>query len=167
MEITESVLLIISLIAMVVVTIASIIPFMPGPIFIWGIGLATAFLTGFTRITPLATVIMTLLMIAGSTTPYWLPLFGMRGEGISCLTSVGSIVGGLVGTFVIPIPILGTILGSIGGALIVEFMRIGEIQRAMRAGRVAFKMYLVGAFIDFAFCMSIIAVFLISAWTTG
>lgn len=167
MEISESVLLIVSLIAMVVVTVASIIPFLPGPIFVWGIGLAAAFLTNFTRITPFATVVMTLLMIAGSTTPYWLPLFGMRGEGIGCMTSVGSIVGGLVGTFVIPIPILGTILGSIGGALIVEFMRIGEIQRAMRAGRIAFKMYLIGAFIDLAFCLSIIAVFVISVWSTG
>jgi uncharacterized protein len=167
MEFTESVLLVISLIAMIAVTIASILPFIPGPIFVWGIGLAAAFLTNFTRITPLASILMTLLMIAGSTTPYWLPFFGMRGEGISCLTSIGSIVGGLVGTFVIPIPILGTILGSIAGALIVEFMRIGEIQRAMRAGGVAFKMYLIGAFIDFAFCLSIIAVFVISAWSTG
>ncbi len=167
MEIAESLLLIISLIAMVVVMFASIIPFLPGPVFVWGIGLAAAFLTHFERITPLSALLMTLIMISGSTTPYWLPLFGMRGEGISCLTSIGSIVGGLVGTFVIPIPILGTILGIVGGALLVEFIHIGETQRAIHAGRIAFKMYLIGLLVDFAFSFGIILVFIFSVWSTG
>jgi len=167
MEITESLLLIISLIAMVVSMFASIIPFLPGPIFVWGIGLAAAFLTGFTRITPFAAILMSLLMIAGSTTPYWLPFIGVKGDGLSCLGAVGSVVGGLLGTFLIPIPILGTIIGTVGGALLVEFIHIGETQRAIRAGRVAFKMYLVGMIVDFSFSLSIILVFVISAWSTS
>jgi hypothetical protein len=167
MEITESLLLIISLIAMIVVMFASIIPFMPGPIFVGGIGLAAAFLTDFTRITPLAAIIMTLLLLAGSTTPYWLPFFGIKGDGLSCLGAIGSIIGGLVGTFLIPIPILGTIVGTVGGALLVEFLHMGEVQRAVRAGRVAFKMYLVGMLIDMGFSLSIILTFVVSAWSTG
>lgn len=167
MEITESILLIISLIAMVVVMFASIIPFMPGPIFVWGIGLAAAFLTSFERVTPLAAILMTLLMVGGSTTPYWLPFIGIKGDGLSCLAAVGSIIGGLLGTFLIPIPILGTIIGTVGGALLVEFIHIGETQRAIRAGRVAFRMYLVGMLVDFAFSLSIILVFIISVWSTG
>lgn len=167
MAITESLLLIISLVTMIVVMFASIIPFMPGPIFVWGIGLAAAFLTHFTRVTPLAAALMTLLMIAGSTTPYWLPFFGIKSDGLSCLSAVGSIIGGLIGTFLIPIPILGTIIGSVGGALLVEFLHIGEVQRAVRAGRVAFKMFLVGTLLDFAFSFSIILVFVISVWMTA
>lgn len=167
MEIAESLLLIVSLIAMVVAMFASIIPFMPGPILVWGIGLAAAFLTNFARITPLAAVLMTLPMLAGSTTPYWLPFFGLKGDGLSCLGAIGSIVGGLIGTFAIPIPILGTIIGTVGGALLVEFIHIGETQRAIRAGRVVFKMYLMGMVIDFGFSLTIIVMFVVSAWSTG
>ena len=152
---------------MIVALFASIIPFIPGPILVWGIGLVTAFLTNFERITPLASVGMTLLMLAGATTPYWLPFFGLRDEGLSCLGAVGSIIGGLVGTFLIPIPILGTIIGSMVGALLIEFARIREIRRALRAGQLAFKMYLVGILVDMTFSLVIIIVFVVSAWSTG
>jgi uncharacterized protein YqgC (DUF456 family) len=167
MEIAESFLLTISLILMIVALFASIIPFLPGPILVWGIGLAAAYLTNFERVTPVASIVMTLLMLAGATTPYWLPFFGVRDEGLSCLGAVGSIIGGLLGTFLIPIPILGTIIGSIIGTLLVEFARIREMRRALRAGQIAFRMYMIGILVDMTFSLVIIIVFAVSAWSTG
>ena len=163
----ETSILLIAIASMIVITLVSLIPYVPGPIFVWGVGLVTAFLTNFERVTIPAAVLMTLFMLAGTFQEYWLPLFGVRGEGLSCLGAVGSIVGGLVGTFLVPIPILGTITGMVLGTLVIEYARIREMSHALRAGKTAFKLYLSGMVVEFAFSVLIIATFIISALSTG
>lgn len=167
MELAASTILVIATILMIVIMFASLIPFIPGSLLVWGIGLAAAFLTGFERITPIAAAIMTVLMLGGASSPYWLPFFGARGSGMSCLGAVGSIIGGLLGTFFIPIPILGTLIGLAAGTLIVEYARIGELRRAMQAGGIALRLYFVGILVDIGFSLGIILTFLISAGSTG
>ncbi len=167
MDITQSTILLLAIFSMVIVTFVSVIPFVPGPILVWGIGLLTAFLTGFARVTPLASIIMTVFMLAGTFQEFWLPIFGIRSEGLSCLGAVGSIIGGLIGTFLIPIPILGTILGSVVGALLVELARFRQMRRAFTAGKVAFTLYLWGVVVEFGFSILIILTFVLSAWSMG
>ncbi len=167
MDITQSTILLLALFSMGIVAFLSIIPFVPGPILVWSIGLLTAFLTGFDRVTPLAAGLMTIFMLVGTFQEFWLPFFGIRSEGLSCLGAIGSIIGGLVGTFLIPIPIIGTILGSMAGALLVELARFREMRRAFTAGRVAFTLYLWGVVVEFAFSILIILTFAVSAWSTG
>ncbi len=163
----ETSILLLAIASMILITLVSIIPYVPGPIFVWGVGLVTAFLTSFERVTIPAVVLMTLFMLAGTFQEYWLPLFGVRGEGLSCLGAVGSIVGGLAGTFLIPVPILGTIVGMVLGALVIEYARIREMSHALRAGKTAFKLYLWGMVVEFAFSVLIIATFIISTLSTG
>ena len=86
-----------------------------------------AALTGFTHVTWLSVGLMTVLMILGSTTGWWTQILGMHAEGGSCLSILGSLVGGLIGTFAIPVPFLGTIIGLVLGALLFEFARVGGI----------------------------------------
>ncbi|MBZ0295380.1 MAG: DUF456 domain-containing protein [Anaerolineae bacterium] len=159
-------ILIIAIAVMVIVTFVSVIPFVPGPMLVWGIGLVAAFLTGFDRVTVAANVIMFVLMLIGTFQEYWLPLFGIRAEGLSCLGAIGSIVGGIAGTFIIPIPILGTVIGSVLGTLIIEYARIKEMQHAVRAGKTALKLYLWGVVVEFCFSVLIIAVFIFSIIST-
>jgi uncharacterized protein YqgC (DUF456 family) len=68
-------------------------------------------------------------------------------------------IGGLVGTFAIPIPILGTLIGAMGGAILLELLNLGDFQRALKAGSIAFKSFVLGMATEIGFCILIALVF--------
>lgn len=72
-----------------------------------------------------------------------------------------------MGTFLIPIPILGTFIGYVLGALLFELARLRELRRAFQAGRSAFKTYLVNYVVQMVISFAIFAVFVGSLWITG
>lgn len=163
----ESVLIVIALVLMILSLPVSVIPFVSGPLLQWVIALIFGLLTGFDRLTIPIFALMTGVMAAGATSDLWLPVVGIRVQGGSCLTSIGSLFGALAGTFLLPIPIFGTVIGLVGGALLVELMRLGELRAAMQAGRVAFQLYLVGIMVEFAMSVAILLLFVASLLLTG
>lgn len=167
MDTAQSVLIPVAIVAMLIVLPLSLTPFIPGPATIWAIGVVFAVLDGFHRATPAAIIVMTLLMVIGSTTEIWMPLFGLQSRGMSCLSVVGSLFGSIFGTVLIPIPIVGTIVGAMAGSLLVEFIRVGDVRKAMQAGRSAFGLYLIGFAVELVTCIIMVGVFLVSLWTTG
>ncbi|MBI5669099.1 MAG: DUF456 domain-containing protein [Chloroflexi bacterium] len=167
MNATDSLLIPLAVLGMGVTLALSIVPFVPGPAIIWAIGTVFAVLDGFQRATPAAIIIMTLLMVIGSTSEIWMPALGIRSKGLSCLSTVGSVIGSIVGTFLIPIPLLGTIIGAIAGALLVELARGREVRRAVQAGRSVFQLYLIGIVVQFVTGFAMFVVFLVSLWMTG
>ena len=94
MENAQSLLQLFTIVAMIVVVLASIIPFVPGAILTWALAMVYSLSTRSVS-TPVM-LIMTLLMIAGATGDYWLPIIGVRGKGLSCLGAIGSFVGGML-----------------------------------------------------------------------
>jgi uncharacterized protein YqgC (DUF456 family) len=165
--VSETLLMIAALVLMGIGVILSVVPFLPGPLLVWAIGVVFAVIDGFERVTYLSVALMTLVMVAGSTTEFWAPALGFKAEGGSCLTTVGSILGGIIGTIFIPIPFLGTLAGMMLGALLFEFMRIGEWREALDAGRLALKFYIVGALFEVTASLLIFAIFAASLWLTG
>jgi uncharacterized protein YqgC (DUF456 family) len=164
LDIAESILNVTALVLMLISLAISFVPFVPGTILVWGIGLAHAILTGFEPVTVLAVAVMTLLMIAGSTSDIWMQFFGVRTGGGSCLSAAGSIVGGIAGTFLIPIPILGTVIGTVAGAALTEFIRRGQLDIALEAGSTAFRLYVWGVVVEFTASLAIVIVFIVSVW---
>lgn len=165
MDIAESALITLATVLMVVATVLAIIPILPGTLMVWGIGIVTGILEGFQRVTPFSVILMTLIMAVAVTSDFWLPYLGVKTRGLSCLAAVGSLIGGLIGTFVIPVPVVGTLIGTIGGALVVELVLVGEFARAMRAGRTALKLFLIGYAIELTSCLLILAVFVFTVWS--
>ncbi len=157
-------LLIIALILMLLGTAASILPVIPGPALVWAIGVIYAALTNFERVTPLATAAMTALMILGSTAGWWMQALGMKAQGGSWVAVLGGLIGGLAGTILIPIPLLGTLAGVIGGTLVAELLRIGEAGQAIRSSRAALKAYLLTLLTETGSCTLIVVVFVIAAF---
>lgn len=145
----------------------SFIPILPGPLLPWAVGIVYGALTNWERLTPAAAVIMTVLMLVGVTADWWRPLLGAKTTGISCKTSFGSFVGGLVGTFLIPIPLVGTVIGLVAGALVVELAQFGDLRKAMQAGQSALKLFVIGYALNVALSIAIFLVYLISLLTTG
>jgi uncharacterized protein YqgC (DUF456 family) len=163
----ENLTIILTLIVMVLILPVSLIPFVPGPALMWGAGILFAALNKFERVPLGAVVIMTFFMLLGSTSEFWLRYLGLRGRGGSCLSFVGSLLGGIIGTLVIPIPIVGTLIGAILGALAVEFLRVGQIKQASQAGLAVFEMYLVNIVIEFCLSLAIFSTFAFSLYLTA
>lgn len=167
MDIAQSTLIPLSIIAMVVGVILAFIPVLPGALIVWAIGIVSAYLNQFDQITPAAAVIMTGIMIFSITSDFWLPVLGVKTSGLSCLAAVGSFFGGLLGTFLIPIPIIGTLIGTVLGALLIEYVALRERTRALRAGQAALKLFVIGYILELVTVFAIFGVFLVSIATTG
>ncbi len=167
MAIDPRLLLILATALMVVTLVLAFIPILPGSLMPWAVGIVYGLLTGWTRITPLAGVIMTLLMLVGVTADYWRPLLGAKTTGMGCRTSLGSFAGGLLGTFLIPIPLVGTVIGLVVGALVMEFVQFRDLAKAMTAGQAALKQFAVGYALTIGISVAILVVYVISVLTTG
>jgi uncharacterized protein len=165
--ISDNILFPIMLIALAISFFVSLIPVMPGPIIVWVVAIAAAFFEQFDRITPLAIGIMTLIMLAGMLSDFWLPLLGMKSGGISCFASIGSFIGGIVGTIFIPIPLVGTLIGCVAGALIAEFIQQRRLDPAVGAGKEAARLFVLGYVVRVVTGLAICIVFLISLIVTG
>jgi uncharacterized protein YqgC (DUF456 family) len=159
----ETALLAVILILMIVVVLASILPFVPGPAAVWALGILYAALTEFEQVTALPLIVMTLLMILGSTTTWWMQILGMKAQGGSWTAIIGGLIGGLAGTFLIPIPILGTLLGVVGGTLVFELLRLGDANKAAQSGIIAVKGYLITLLTETRISALIVIVFAAAA----
>ncbi|MDZ4771002.1 MAG: DUF456 domain-containing protein [Chloroflexota bacterium] len=162
MDIGQGLLTVITIVAMIVIFFVSLIPFVPGPAMLWGVSLAYGVLTEFRELTIVSMVIISLLMLATALSDFWTPLLGMKSRGGSCSSVFGTIIGGLLGTFLIPIPLLGTLLGAIGGAMLMEVLRVGDLRTALRAGSFAAESVVIGLVLELVVNVAIIAVFVVS-----
>lgn len=159
MDFGQAALTLIASIAMVVTFFLAFLPILPGPIILWGIALIYGLLTGWALLTIPAMVAITILTIAGSTSDYWLPFIGVKSAGASCYAIIGTIIGGLIGTFAIPIPIVGTLVGSMAGALLMELLRVGDLRKALFAANFAMRTFLIGLALEIVVNALILAVF--------
>ena len=110
-------------------------------------------------------VVITILMLIATSKDIWMPIVGMKTYGVSCSSAFGMTVGGMVGTFVVPVPLLGTLIGAIIGAVIMELLNVGDTSRALRAGGVAFKAFILGMITEFGFNLLIVAMFFTSIFS--
>jgi len=163
-ELLTSTLSLTTIILMSLTVVVSVIPFIPGPFLLWAIALIYGFLTSFSQLTPFAFIIITLLMIIGSTTDLWTPLLGMRARGTSLGGILAGIVGAFLGTVIIPLPIVGTLVGAALGAITVEYLNAGR-SRALRAGASAAESYVLSIVIEFVVNIGIVLTFIISIVT--
>ncbi len=166
MQLNATLLLILATALMIVTLVLAFIPILPGPLMPWAVAIVYGILTGWQRVTPLAALIVTLLMLVGVTADYWRPLLGAKTTGMGCRTSLGSFAGGFIGTFLIPIPLLGTVIGLVAGALLIELAQFGNLRKAMGAGRAALKQFVVGYALTIAISVAIFVVYLISILST-
>jgi len=152
---------------MIAALILSFVPIMPGPVLVWAVAVIFAVVEGFERMTPAAVLVATVVMLLGSASDLWLPFFGIRTGSLSCLSTIGAFAGGMIGTFMIPVPIIGTLIGSVLGALLVEFTRGREIRRAVRAGKIAARNYVLSYVVQLVASVIIFVVYVVSVQTTA
>jgi uncharacterized protein YqgC (DUF456 family) len=120
--------------AFIIGLVGTIAPVIPGLLLIWLGALAYAWIVvGFDVFSPWVFAFITLVALAAGTSNIWLAALGAKTSGASWRTLLVGFIGGIAGTFLIPIPILGTILGYAGGLVLSEYVRQGEMRPALRA----------------------------------
>lgn len=167
MELAPALLLIVATVLMLITVALSLIPIMPGPLLTWVVALAYGLLSGWERFTPAAAWFSTAIMLIAMTNDFWLPLFGVKGGGMSGQAALGSFVGGVIGTFAIPIPLIGSLIGAVAGAALVEFWRQRTTASAVQAGKVSLQLFVVGNLIKIGACVAIFIVYAVSLVATG
>lgn len=166
-ELGNSLLMIVAVVAMLVALALSLIPIMPGTVLVWGVGIVFGFIEGWHRITPLSGIVMTILLVISVSSDFWLAGLGVKTGGMTCLGSIGGFVGGFLGTFLIPLPIAGTLIGSVLGTLVIELIRFRHLRKALQAGQTAAKMFALGYALELTASFGIAITFFISLLTSS
>lgn len=114
-----------------------ILPILPGTLLIW----LTVFFfyvveraLGFAAIDPITFAALTVIALVTGTSEFWMPLLGARRTGSSRRSMLTGMIGGVLGTFVLPIPLVGTIVGYALGVLLGEYHKHRDWERALRVG---------------------------------
>ena len=141
-----------------------VIPILPGLVIIWVAALGYGIAAGFGTLGWTMFAIITVLMLAGSILDNVLMGATAHKEGSPWWVVLIALVAAIVGSFVIPIPIIGGILAGLLTLFLIEWLRRKNAKKAL----VAMKGMLVGygwAFvIRFIIGMIMIGLWLIWAW---
>jgi uncharacterized protein YqgC (DUF456 family) len=134
MQIAYSIGVGIVILAFLIGLIGVVAPVIPGLLIIWLGSLFYAWVVvGFDAFSPWVFALITLVGLVTGTSNIWLAALGAKTTGASWRALVVGFLGGIAGTFLIPIPILGTILGYAGGLVLSEYVRQGELRPAFRS----------------------------------
>lgn len=142
-----------------------LIPSVPVSALEWTIAILFGALTGFERLTLWAALIITLLMLMGSTSGLWLPFFGLKGRQISCMGMVAMFVGMAIGSGIMPF--IGTLIGGVIGVMFVEYVRGADVDDAFDTGKSTLVIMLMGMAAEFVFASAIVFTTLVSIVMTG
>jgi len=153
------------LLLMIVGLVLIVVPVIPVPAVEWAIALIFGAATGFHRVTLPAALVMTILMIIGSTSGFWMPFFGLRGRELSCLGLIAFFAGFILGTF-IPIPLCGSFIGGIIAVFVVQLIQNRNLKSAVAGSGRALQLTVYGMVAEFLFGLLVIGVFCVSVLTT-
>lgn len=137
--------------------IGIIVPLLPGILLIWLAVLAYAVFDGFTLISVPTFALISVIALVTGTADLWLPLLGAKTTGVPWKTIALGVVGGIAGTFLLPI--LGTILGYAAGILLGEYLRLGLLRPALKSSLIGLASWGVGTAIQLAGGILIIIIF--------
>jgi uncharacterized protein YqgC (DUF456 family) len=153
-------LLIVVLALMAFGTFAAVLPVVPGPALVWFAAMIYAIGTNFQSPGLVTLIILTLLMIIGSTTNIWMSALGVKVTGGSIWGIMGGLAGMLLGTLLF-FPI-GALIGVVVGTLGVEFLVTGDWRKALRIGGGTAGGFILGVAAEFIIALVMDIVFIAS-----
>ena len=122
------------ILAFVVGLLGTVLPVIPGLIVIWlGALYYAAVVVGFDAFSPWVFVLITIVGLVAGTSNIWLAALGARTTGASWRTLIIGFIGAILGTFFLPIPLVGTIVGYAAGLVLSEYVRLGELRPALKS----------------------------------
>jgi len=110
-----------------------VIPILPGMLLVWFTVVVYAWRTGFETIGYPSLFVITIIALVAGLSNIWLPLLGAQKTGAAKRALFLGVVGAIVGTFVIPLPLLGTVIGYAIGVFLGEFLKVRDWRLALKA----------------------------------
>ncbi len=110
-----------------------IIPILPGMLLVWFTVIVYAWRTGFESIGWASISIITIIALITGLSNLWLPLLGAKKIGAARMAIFLGVIGAILGTFIIPIPLLGTVIGYAIGVFLGEYLKQRDLRLALRA----------------------------------
>lgn len=141
--------------------VGSLIPWIPGPLFILAGALLWAIATGFTVIGVGRLVILAGLAALTFVLNFVTGALGAQRSGGSRWAVIGAFVGAVVGLFFGP---LGLLVGPVIGAVAGELLRGGDLEASLRSGVGAFLGLVAGVVADFVIALAMVALFVWWVW---
>jgi hypothetical protein len=120
---------------MIVGLIGVIVPIMPGIFMVWLGVFIYVWRYGFDVISIGMFLFITLIVLIAGTSDLWLPIFGAQKAGAAKRTIITGLIGAIVGSLVIPIPIVGTLVGYAVGILLGEYHKRRDWNQAWIASK--------------------------------
>jgi hypothetical protein len=133
MEFVNAAIFWITLILMLFGLFSLLVPILPGLWIMWLAGLGYGFVRGFGALGIIVMVLATILTIAGSLVDNLLMGVGARKGGASWSTILVALLAGVLGT--IFFPPFGGFITAPAAILLLEFIRLGDWQKAWQALR--------------------------------
>jgi uncharacterized protein YqgC (DUF456 family) len=141
--------------------VGSLVPWVPGPLFILAGGVVWAVATDFATLGWGRLAVLAALAGLAFLLDFVVGALGARSWGASRWGVVGAVVGALVGLFFGP---LGLIFGSAAGAVTGEVMGGASLEGGMRSGLGAMVGLLAGFLADLLVAFTMIGLFLYWVW---
>ena len=151
-------LLIVALLLMAFGTFAAVLPVVPGPALVWFAAMIYAIGTNFRSPGIVTLIVLTILMIIGSTTNIWMAALGVKVTGGTVWGIIGGLIGMLIGTLLF-FPI-GALIGVVVGTLGFELLASGDWRKALRIGGATAGGFLLGVVAEFLVALIMDIVFI-------
>jgi len=110
-----------------------VLPLLPGLVIIWAAALGYGLAAGFGTLGWIMFAILTVLMIAGSLVDNVLMSRSAHKEGAPWWATLVALLAAILGSFVIPIPIIGGILAALATLFGIEWIRRRDWRKALAA----------------------------------
>jgi uncharacterized protein YqgC (DUF456 family) len=141
--------------------VGSVLPWLPGPLFILVGALLWAIATDFQSLGIGRLVVLTALTVLSTVLGFVAGAVGARGYGGSRWSMIGASAGAIVGVFFGP---LGMIVGCVLGAIAGELLRGADLRGSIRSGIGALIGFLAGLAADLVVSLTMIGLFLFWVW---
>jgi len=143
--------------------VMSLIPGLPGLLYMLTIALIFGVIDDFIHLTLTNLAVLALLMIVAMIIDLSSGLLGARWGGASIKSLWYGFLGLVVGTIAIPIPVVGSLAGLFLGILIAEWYRTRDMKKAQKAALGGFAGSLVGMAINVTAALAFIISFVVFA----
>jgi hypothetical protein len=157
-------LIIMAFVCLVIGIVGSVAPGLPGPPIAW-VGLLLAGFTPWVETTSMLLIVTAAVAVVITILDYVMPSFSTKRYGGSKYGVWGCNIGLVLSLFGLPFGptgLLGVVFWPFVGALVGEYLKQQEMDRALRAAWGAFLGFLSGTLLKLAYCIALLVVVIVA-----
>ena len=157
-------LIIMAFVCLVIGIVGSVAPGLPGPPIAW-VGLLLAGFTPWVETTSMLLIVTAAVAVVITILDYVMPSFSTKRYGGSKYGVWGCNIGLVLSLFGLPFGptgLLGVVFWPFVGALVGEYLKQQQMNRALRAAWGAFLGFLSGTLLKLAYCIALLVVVIVA-----